>query len=260
MDVLFAESPTVFGTIHLAFVTLAILINIAVYHLIKNKREDFLLKLLWALGLFMMIAEVFKQWFCYTYIYDGQIALIYFPWQLCSLSMYLSFAAVYVKGKAQEAVLVYLSTFSLLGAVMALAYPEGMLLDEIVFTVHSFIYHALIITESMIAILILMKRVRPSFRGALLMYGVTVVIAELINCLARLIIHDPAREPDMFYINPFYMTTQPVFRDIAERSGVALEIAVYLLCIVLASYLIFLVESRLFYSGTSHSYSGNSRS
>ena len=245
-----------YGSLHMGFVALTIALNVTLFLLIRKSREDRLLQLLWALGLFMILAEIFKQWFCYIYIYDRQIGLYYFPWQLCSLAMYLSFAAKYLKGKAQEAVLVYLSSFTLVGAVMALAYPAGMLLDLAVFTIHSFIYHALIISESMIAVLILRKRPTPSFRSALPLFGITVLIAELINVSARFILHDAELEPDMFFINPFYITTQPVFRDIALRFGTLAETAVYLLCLILAAYLVFLAESRLFFrtgSGKEHS-------
>ena len=247
MNYLFTESPRMYGDLHLGLAALAVALNIAVYHIVRNKREDRLLDILWALGIFMILAEIFKQWFCYEYLFDRQINLRYFPWQLCSIAMYLSVSARYLKGKAQEAVLVYLSTFSLVGAVMALASPAGMLLDQAVFTLHSFIYHALIISESMIAILILRNREMPLFRSALPLFGVTVLISELINLLARRIINDPLREPNMFYINPYFETTQPVFRNIARSFGTFAEIIVYLLCLILAAYLVFLAEKRLFF-------------
>ena len=247
MGILFSEKPEMFGSLHFVLAALAVVFNMAVCRCIRDRDEEQLLKLLRILGLIMIVSEVFKQWFCYTRMFDRQISLIYFPWQLCSVAMYLSFAAGYLKGKAQEAVLVYLSTFSLLGAVMALAYPEGMLQQQIVYTVHSFIYHALIISGSMIAVGILKKRERPSFGSSLPLFGVTVLIAEIINISARYIIRDTEREPDMFYISPFYETTQPVFRSIEQSLGTVPEIIIYLLCIILGAYLIFLAEDRLFY-------------
>lgn len=248
MGPLFAEKPELFGVLHLVLAALCVALNIAVYLAVKGKREDLLLRVLWTLGLVMMISEIFKQWYCYTYLFDRQINLWYFPWQLCSVSMYLSFAAKYLKGKAQDAVLVYLSTFSLFGAVMALAYPENMLFEQVVLTVHSFVYHAFIISEAIIGIEILRNKEQVPFRRALPLFGITVIIAEIINIASRIIIHDPAREPNMFYINPFYPTTQPVFRDIAERSGAVPEIIVYLICLILASYILYLLEYKLFKS------------
>ena len=47
----------------------------------------------------------------------------------------------------------------------------------------------------------------------------------------------------MFYITPFYPSTQPVFREIALRAGVFVEIIVYLGAIALAGFLLYLIES-----------------
>lgn len=237
-------------TFHLAFAALAVAINIAVLYYVRDKGESHLLKLLWGLGLVMMIAEVFKQWFCYKYIFGGQISLVYFPWQLCSIAMYLAFAAKYLKGKSQDAALVYLGSFSLLGAVMALVFPGEMLLEGTVFMIHSFIYHALIISGSIIAVEILRKRERrPSFAPALCLFLITAAIAEAINVLGKLLIDDPSREPDMFYISPFYPTSQHILSDIAGKIGVLPEVILYMCSIMLASYLIYLAEDRALFSG-----------
>ena len=75
-----------YGDLHLGLAALAVALNIAVYHIVRNKREDRLLDILWALGVFMILAEIFKQWFCYEYLFDRQINLRYFPWQLCSIA------------------------------------------------------------------------------------------------------------------------------------------------------------------------------
>ena len=250
MGPLFAESPLPFGSLHLALAGLVIVFNIVVYCCVRGRREGSLLRLLWVLGLIMMTAEAFKQWYAYVWFYDRQISMYYFPWQLCSLAMYLSFAAIYLKGERQEAVLVYLCSFSLLGAVMALLFPGEMLRREVVFTLHSFIYHGLIISDAIIALEILKKRGRPSFRPAVRLFLITAAVAEVINILGRLLIHDRAREPNMFYISPFYPTDQPVLSDIARSAGILPEVIIYLGCIILASYLIFLAEDRLIFSET----------
>ena len=221
--------------------------NIMVYMIVKGRSERSLLRLLQVLGLIMIASEVFKQWFCYVYLCDGQISLYYFPWQLCSMAMYMSFIAIWLKGRAQEAVLVYLCTFSLLGTIMALIFPGEMMLEGPVFMIHSFSYHTLIISEAIIAIEILKRRRRPSFRYALYLFLLTALIAEVINVIGRIIIHDPEREPDMFYISPFYPTTQIILSDVAEQTGRLPEIVLYLTGIILASYLIYLAEDRLFF-------------
>ena len=248
MNVTFAEQPMPYGPLHIFFLILAVILNIVIYRTVRDKSEDALLNILTYTGLAMMIAEVFKQIFCYVYYYNCQISFEHFPWQLCSMAMYLSFIVCFVKGKKQEAVLVYLSTFSLFGAVMALLFPGIMLAKEVFITVHSFLYHTLIIAEAVIAILILQKRKQPQFKGALKLFGITAAIAEMINILTKFMINDPAREADMFYINPFYPSTQPILSDLSLKYGNVTEVIIYLISICVISYLIFLAETKLFYT------------
>lgn len=244
MDIRFTERPEMFGTLHLAYIALTILFGcIAIYH-IRNKSEKYLLKLLQCLGLFMIISEIIKQFFCYFYIYGKEIDLTYFPWQLCSMAMYFAFIVPYLKGKMQDTALVYLSTFSLLGGIMAIILPKNMLLSEVFFTTHSFIYHVLIIITSFIAIEILKGRNLPIFRHALILFVITAVIAEIINVLGKVFIGDPLREPNMFYISPFYPTKQAILSDIARKFGIIPEVILYLLLIALIAYMIFVIEAK----------------
>ena len=236
-----------FGRVHIILMVMAAVLNVVFFLLVRRRRDDVLIKILFILGVFMMAAELFKQWFCFRYMFGGTISLVYFPWQLCSIAMYLSVLVFFTKGRIREGMLVYLCTFSLFGAVMALIVPKNMLLDEIVFTVHSFIYHALIISESVIALILLKRRSKPSFAPALVMFGITASVAEVINMAAKFIVNDPVREPNMFYISPFYPTTQTILSDIASRFGILVEVCIYLVSIVLISYLIFVIEKAVLF-------------
>ena len=244
MDLKFAERPEMFGTLHFSYIALTILFSSIAIYRINNKSEKYLLKLLHYIGLFMIISEIIKQFFCYFYIYGKEPDLTYFPWQLCSMAMYFAFLVPYLKGKMQDAVLVYLSTFSFLGGIMAIILPKNMLLSEVFFTTHSFIYHILILITSFIAMTILKGRNLPIFRHALILFLITALIAEIVNVLGKVLIDDPSREPNMFYISPFYPTKQAILSDIARIFGIIPEVILYLLLIVLIAYMIFIIESK----------------
>ena len=92
---------------------------------------------------------------------------------------------------------------------------------------------------------ILRKRGKPRFFPALLLYLGMAVVAEIVNVASHLIIRDIRYEANMFYITPFYPSTQPVFDWIAARAGIAVEIAVYLGAIALGAFGLFLLEFRL---------------
>jgi len=64
-------------------------------------------------------------------------------------------------------------------------------------------------------------------------------IAEVINVISHLLINDIKREANMFYITPFYETTQPIFNYIALKFGIFSEIIIYLSCISLFAYVLY---------------------
>ena len=252
MNATFSEAPSLFGMAHIVALIVIALFNVAVYFLVRNRREEQLISILNILGLFMILSEVFKQWFCYKYVFNGEINLWFFPWQLCSMAMYCSFAVKYLKRGLQNAVLVFIATYLMIGAFMALLLPYDMLRIQIPLFLHTFAYHGLMITEVILAILVLSKRWQnrdnktgiPRFMPAVGLFLFFAVIAEVVNVAAHIFINDAKREPNMFYINPAYPTTQPIFHDIAVNYGIPVEIAVYLGIITLVAFLIFLILRR----------------
>lgn len=241
MDVTFAETPSFYGLEHLTALGLIAILAVPAFFVMRKRSEEALIKLLFILGSVMIAAEVFKQWFVITYIYKGTLSTWFFPWQLCSMAMYCSFAVRFLKGKAQDAVLVFLASFSLTAAVFALAFPGDMMRPQIVLFCHSFAYHGIMIIESIAAILILLGRPNARFMPAALLYAAMAVVAEIINVISYNIIGDRKLSANMFNITPYYPSTQPVFHDIAESLGIIPEIIIYLLLIALLSFGIFLL-------------------
>ena len=238
MDICFKETPGLFGAFHIISLILICIISIFLIIIFKKKDEDALISFLHYSGMGMMIAELWKQIFTHIYVFDRIYNMWFFPWQLCSMAMYCSFLLPYLNRKRQNALLVFLCTFSLLAAVVALIGPLDMLRPQILLTCHGFIHHGFMIFEAIAAYYVLKKR-RHTFRPALFLFMGMALIAEVINVIAHLCLHDIHREPDMFYITPYYASTQPVFHEIAIRYGIAVEIAVYLLAIILFSYLLY---------------------
>ena len=251
MGITFESTPKLFGFFHLSALFLIFLANIVLFPYLKRQDEEKLLKLLHYSGLFMMLAEIFKQWFCYVYVFNRTINLWFFPWQLCSMAMYCAFFVTFFhKEKDQNVFLVFLSSFSLFADIIALILPYDMLRNQIILLVHSFAYHGLIISQSIISVMILSKRKRVAFTPSVYLFLMMALIAVIINSISHLIFNNIYIEPNMFYITFSYPTTQPVFHDIAIQYGIFTEIILYLSLIILFSYLIFLSEKRYFFRKT----------
>ena len=236
MDKTFAVIPTQFGASHLAILAAVILLSAALAFLLRKQPEEKLTHLIGVLGALMILAEIGKQWFVRRYVYPNG-ATWFFPWQLCSIAMYASVLVPFLRGKARDALLVFLGSFSLLAAAVALLVPGDMLRPQIALFCHSFAYHFVMVVESIAAVCILARREkRAPFLPALIVFLVTAVVAEIINVVCHTFFGDRPPVANMFNITPYHPSTQPVFHQIALSLGVLPEIVIYLCVIILASW------------------------
>ena len=236
MDITFSATPEMFGVVHLSILGGIALGLVLLFFLLRRTDDRRLVRLIFVLGCCMIAAEIFKQWFIHRYLNHGVRSMWFFPWQLCSMAMYCSFALPFLKGKARDAVLIFLCTFSVIGAVVALIVPADMMRPQIVLFCHSFLYHAVMLVEGLAAMLLLVRRRRPRFLPAVVLFLCMAAVAEIINVVSHAIIPDLSEQANMFYITPFYPTTQPVFDKIAQTCGIFVEIVLYLSVILTAGY------------------------
>jgi len=245
MDIRFDKTPGLFGPFHIVMLVVTIVAVVLFVILVKKKSEDSHIKLIKWLGIGMIIAEVWKQWFSLTYVYPDAYNMWFFPWQLCSMAMYCSVLIPFVKEKAQDTLLTFLATFSIFAAIMALLFPQDMLRPQIIFTMHGFIYHIVMLFESVLAIMILKERKKTAFKPVLILYIIMSVIAELLNTFGHFVLSDRKPEPNMFQITPYYPSTQVVFSSIAKALGILPEIIIYSVLIMIVSFLIYLLENKI---------------
>ena len=241
MDICFDKTPELFGIFHLSSLALILMISIFLLFVFRKKDEDELLSFIHVCGIVMVISEVWKQIFTHICVFNNIYNMWFFPWQLCSMAMYCGLFINIRNRKIQNALLVFLSSFSLLSALIALIGPLDMLRPQILLTCHGFIYHGMMVFMSLASIFILRKRNDHKFKDAVILYLGMAVIAEIINVTGHLVLHDIHREPDMFYITPYYPSTQPVFNTIALKFGIPAEIVFYLTVIALFSYLLYIL-------------------
>ena len=242
MDKLFDSVPTQFGTVHLAILAGIVLLSAGAAFLLRKQPEERLTKLLGILGAVMILAEIGKQWFVRRYVYPNG-ATWFFPWQLCSIAMYVSALLPLLRGRARDGALVFLGSFSLLAAAVALLVPGDMLRPQIALFCHSFAYHFVMVVESIAALCILARREKKApFLPALCLFLITAAVSEIVNVVCHSFFGDLKPVANMFNITPYHPTTQPVFDRIAASLGILPEIVIYLAMIALASWGIYLLQ------------------
>ena len=199
--------------------------------------EPYFRHILFSCGVLLALMELYKQAFLYVIEFHGHFDWWYFPFQLCSLPMYLCLLLPFVPHKYQRIFCTFMYNYNLLGAVMVFVDPSGLMHPYWTLTLHGFIWHILLI---FIGLLIAFSRmVLPTAKGfwqSTAVFAVGCVIATIINVTSH-----PYGNADMFYITPYYATTQIVYSQIAAKFGIFAGNAVYVLSIILGAWLLHLV-------------------
>lgn len=233
--------PAVWSPFHLAFMLIGILLAAFAAWKLRTRSEAFRLHLLFACGVFLAFSEVYKQLFLYYIENNRHYDWWYFPFQLCSLPMYLCLLLPFVPHKYQRIFCTFMYNYNLLGAVMVFIDPSGLMHPYWTLTLHGFIWHILLI---FIGLLIAFSRmVLPTAKGfwqSTVVFAVGCVIATIINVTSH-----PYGNADMFYITPYYATTQIVYSQIAAKFGIFAGNTVYVFSIILGAWLLHLVYEIL---------------
>ncbi len=239
--------PPMFGIFHICFVLAGTVSAVLMAKCAAKLPEASRIRLFGLIGWGMALSELGKQLF-YFYIVNGrQFDWWIFPFQLCSVPMYLCILLPAVRSKkVQTSICTFFATYSLFGAVMALLWPEDMLRPYLLMTLHAFLWHLVLLFLAMTVIFSGMADFSPRgfFCASLLFFGLA-LIATAINIFGWRHPSLPGSYPDMFYITPYVMTTQPVVRAVAETIGIIPADILYLLSISLFSGLICRMLGRI---------------
>ena len=197
-------------------------------------------RVLFLCGLFLAAGELYKQLFLY-YVIFGAYNWWYFPFQLCSIPMYLCLLLPLLRrhGKLFHTVCTFLQDFSLLGGIMALAEPSGLLHPYWTLTMHGLIWHILLVFIGLLlAFSQIPYRTNAGYLCTLPMLAAFCAVATVINIAT-------GGAADMFYISPYYPVTQIVFYQISLRLGTGAGICIYVLCLCAGGFLFHLLAGWL---------------
>ena len=184
-------------------------------------------------GLVLVVSELYKQGFLYFVAGQGRYNWWYFPFQLCSVPMYLCLILPLFKHtphcRMEKCICTFMQDFALLGGVMALAEPSGLMHPYLLLTLHGFLWHFMLIFIGLYCAMTgLGGRTPGDFVSMLPLFLACVCIATFINVASH-----PYGNADMFYISPYYPNGQIVFHQIALTIGTAPGNLLYLAAMVL---------------------------
>lgn len=195
------------------------------------------------LSVLFPLSEIGKQ--ILLYISNGcSFDWWYFPFQLCSMPLYLLPLYCLLPEKYERlrlALADFLTDFGLLGGIFAFADSSGMHYALPVLTLHSYLWHFLLIFLGFF--LIFAQKNSTHLKDFLLPGAIFLLMAGIATCL-NLLFHAKA-SINMFYISPYYPMGQVAFRTVARFTGQTAGRLIYLGSELLGAFLIHLLSGRL---------------
>lgn len=206
-------------------------------------------------GIIMLSSEIWKQFALTFTLGGGSYNWWYFPFQLCSIPMYILLAYPWLRHKnARLTILAFLMCYCLLGGIAVFADTSGLHYPLPALTIHSYLWHILLIIIGFTAGFTYICTLRSDkektlfsrtlfsafplrpFLYSTLLYLSCCLIAELLNLSL-----DKFGTINMFYINPDYRMQQVIFRNLLPFLGNTGVILLYIASTVLGAFLFFLL-------------------
>ncbi len=228
------EKPTAYGAVHILFTLILLTVAVGAAWRLRNTSDRGNRIVLGAVGGFLLLTEIYKILFHMTVDpYDWGFWGT-FPFQLCSVPMYLSlFCAFCKKEKINKPLYEFMFAVNMFGGIMAFIEPSGINHGFVTLTVHAYIWHMMLIFLGLY--LYFSKRVcmdTRSYRGALGVYLGSCVVAQVFNLIF-------AGKVNCFYISPYVRSPLAVFKNIYTSCGWVVNMVLLILALVIASGLVY---------------------
>ncbi len=246
------DAPELFGWFHLcaSLITAALAVLLAVLvcgrKAAGREKKRRCLSVLEFTGWVLVILEIWKQLFLYFIVNGGAYDWWYFPFQLCSVQMYLCILLPSAGNRMQSAFLTFIGGYTFVSAVATLIYPEDILRTYTALTIHGFVWHGLLLFISLVVLL--SGAADASARGlfsACGLFAAMCVMAVLINMAAEpamqagIAAHTGIRHSwaAMFYLNPYHLSPQPIVSSIQKTAGIPAGLLLYSVAVAAAGSL-----------------------
>lgn len=230
--------PKAYGPFHLIFTFVGLAVLIFLAWKLRNIGERGNKILLISVSVFLMVTELYKQLFYYYHMEDHKYNFGIFPFQLCSVPMYLCLIAALIKpGKIQNGMYGFMTTFNLLGGIMAFIEPSGIVHEHLTLTIHAFLWHLSLIFIG--AYLLMSGRYAKTIKDYLGAVATFVSLCALAFTINVSLWNVSGGDINMFFVGP-RNSSLIVFKQISEMFGWYVSTLLYIPTVCLGAYLIFL--------------------
>lgn len=228
-----------YGTFHILYTLISFALCGLIAWKLRHVFDKAAGRILFTLGLILSLSEVFKQLLYYFAIQDNSYSWGDFPFQLCSVPMYLCLIAPWLKpGKLQRGMYSFMVLYNLLGGAIAFTEPSGLLLDRWFLTIHALAWHTLLVFIGLF--ICFSKRggnQKSDYVGATRTFIALCGVAFLLNCFVQFVLK---KGINMFFVGPGN-SPLVVFSQFSEWFGWYINTPIYIFAVCLGAYLIFVL-------------------
>lgn len=200
-------------------------------------------RILFILGLILAVSEVFKQFFYYFVMMDNCYSWGDFPFQLCSVPMYMCLILPWVKaGKLQRGMYSFMVLYNLLGGAISFAEPSGLLHGYWFLTIHACVWHMSLVFIGLF--ICFSKRggnQTSDYAGATCTFIVLCAIAFGLNYFVQFGLGE---DMNMFFVGPGN-SSLAVFKQFSEWFGWYINTPIYIFAVCLGAYILFVLIYRI---------------
>ena len=233
------DPPKAYGAFHILYTLIGFaLCGIIAWKLrkVSNKTSKWIL---FSIGVVLAVSEIYKQLFYYFAIEDNRYSWGDFPFQLCSIPIYMCLIGPMLKpGKVQRGMYSFMVLFNLLGGAISFAEPSGLLHGYWFLTVHALLWHMVLV---FIGLFICFSggggNEKSDYIGGVCTFLALSVVAFGLNCFVQ---YGLGEHMNMFFVGPGN-SPLAVFSLFSEWFGWYVNTPIYLFAVCLGAYLIFLL-------------------
>lgn len=228
-----------YGSFHLIFFFAGLALSVLLAWLLRRTTEKQNNIVLLTVGIILSLFEIYKQLF-YTYVIgEGHYQWWIFPFQLCSVPMYLCLVAPFIKhAKIKAGIYDFLLAFNLMGGLVAFSEPSGLIHPYWTLTLHAFIWHMMLIFLGLYIGFTRRSGVNPAnYKNAIHVFLIFCLTAFGINLILRI---PSGGTINMFFIGPS-VSPLIVFKTISEKFGWYINTPIYIFCLCIAAYIFYRV-------------------
>jgi len=240
------ERPGLFGWFHVLWLALVVVSTFVLCYLYKKEKLKNVRAVVLVTAVIVSVLEIYKQ-INYSFSYENGISFDFqwyaFPWQFCSMPMYVGLlAGLTKKGKIHDAACAFLATFSMFAGLCVMIYPGDVFIRTIGVNIQTMVCHGSMIV---IAVYLLytgyVKVEHKTILKAIPVFAVALTLAVIMNELAYYTGLLETETFNMFYVSRHCDPSLPVFSLVQAVVPYPWSLIIYIAGFSVAAYLLLLI-------------------